>query len=178
MHESLLHYIWQFQYFDRGDLVTTAGEQVSVFHPGYRNTHAGPDFSNARIKIGTIEWVGSVEIHIQSSGWNAHKHSTDDAYENVVLHVVWKNDADIIRKDKSNLPTLELKNKIDESLLLRYNKLFLNPEPIPCAGSISNVRELTRLSMLDKSLMQRLDKKTTEILEVLARTNNDWEETC
>jgi hypothetical protein len=178
MQESLLHYIWQFQYFDRGDLVTTTGEPVSIFHPGYRNTHAGPDFSNARIRIGTIEWVGSVEIHVQSSGWNAHKHSTDDAYENVVLHVVWKNDAEIIRKDKSSLPTLELKNKVDESLLLRYNKLFLNPEPVPCAGSITNVRELTRLSMLDKSLMQRLDKKTAEILEVLTKTNNDWEETC
>jgi hypothetical protein len=178
MQESFLHYIWQFQYFDRKDLVTTEGEQVSVFHPGYRNVHAGPDFSNARIRIGAIEWIGSVEIHIQSSGWNAHKHSSDDAYENVVLHVVWKNDTGIVRKDNSSLPTIELKNKVDEDLLLKYNKLFNNPETIPCAASVGNVRELTRLSMMEKALMQRLEKKTSEILTRLRGNNNDWEETC
>jgi hypothetical protein len=174
----LLHYIWQFQYFDRGDLMTTAGEKVSVFHPGHKNSHAGPDFSNARIKIGSIEWIGSVEIHVQSSAWNAHKHSSDAAYENVVLHVVWKHDATITRKDNSVLPTVELKNKVDENLLIKYNRLLNNPETIPCASSIAGVRELTRLSMLENTMMQRLEKKTGEILAALQRTNNDWEETC
>src|SRR5687767_11772031 len=119
MQESLLHYIWQFQYFDRGDLRTTSGEKISIFNPGQRNTNAGPDFFQARIKIDTIEWIGSVEIHIESSGWNAHKHFSDEAYENVVLHVVWKNDIQIVRKDNSLLPTLELRGKVDENLLVK-----------------------------------------------------------
>lgn len=178
MQESLLHYIWQFQYFDRGDLQTTSAEQLIVFHPGFRNTNAGPDFLNARIKIGNIEWIGSVEIHIQSSGWKHHKHHNDPAYENVVLHVVWQEDFSVVRKDNTLIPTLELQHKVEQSLLLRYNDLLLNPETIPCAASINKVKEITRLSMLEKSLMNRLENKAEIILKTLSQNNNDWEETC
>jgi len=178
MQESLLHYIWQFQYFDHTNLQTTAGDSILVFHPGFRNTHAGPDFSNARIKIGDLEWIGNVEIHIHSSGWNDHKHSTDPAYENVVLHVVWREDAPVRRNDNSVIPTLELQGKVHDSLLIQYNKLLLNPEPIPCSASLPQVRPVTTLAMIDKALMSRLESKAEVILEAFRRNNNDWEETC
>jgi hypothetical protein len=178
MQESLLHYIWQFQYLDRSDLQTASGEKIIVFHPGFRNTHAGPDFSNARIMIGDLEWIGSVEIHIYASGWNDHKHDTDPAYENVVLHVVWKNDAAIIRKDQSQLPTFELQGRVEEKLLLSYNDLLLNPETIPCSASINKVHELTRLSMLEKALMTRLENKAGTITKIQHSNKSDWEQTC
>jgi hypothetical protein len=177
MEEAFLHYIWQFQYFDHEALQTASGEKITIFNPGTRNVDAGPDFFNARIKIGTIEWVGNVEIHIQSSGWNAHKHNTDPAYENVILHVVWKNDAIIKRQDSSTVATLELQNKVKENLVLQYKTLLYNPATIPCSSSVTNVQELTRLSMLDKALMYRLENKSTIILKTLQRNNNDWEET-
>jgi hypothetical protein len=178
MQESLLHYIWQFQYFGRENLQTTAGENIIVFHPGFRNTHAGPDFSNARVRIGDLEWIGSVEIHINSSGWKHHKHDLDPAYENVVLHVVWKDDLSVTRKDSSLLPTLELQGRVEETLLLRYNKIFLNPETIPCAASIAQVNALTTLSMLEKTLTSRLETKSQNIGKTLELNNSDWEETC
>ena len=62
MNESFLHYIWQFQYFDKKELRTSAGEDITILNPGYKNTHAGPDFFNAQLKLDAIEWVGSVEI--------------------------------------------------------------------------------------------------------------------
>ena len=108
MNEYFLHYIWQYQYFDKCDLMTTSGEPVSIFVPGIRNNHSGPDFFNAKIRIGKMDWVGNVEIHIDSSGWTAHHHDVDSAYENVILHVVWKEDKKIARKDHSELPTIEL----------------------------------------------------------------------
>jgi hypothetical protein len=178
MQESLLHYIWQFQYFDRNNLRTTSGDEILVFNPGHRNTHAGPDFSNARVRVGDIEWIGNVEIHIHSSGWTEHKHHLDAAYDNVILHVVWSDDKPVVHNDKSVLPTLELKGRVADELLLRYNKLLLNPEPIPCSASISNVHEITRLSMFEKALMSRLEAKAGNILQILSINNNDWEETC
>jgi hypothetical protein len=178
MQESLLHYIWQFQYFDRAHLQTTDHENIVVFNPGYRNIHSGPDFSNARIRIGDIEWIGSVEIHIHSSGWRDHHHETDPAYENVILHVVWKEDAPVLRKDASVLPTLELKGKVAESLLVRYNKLILNPETIPCAASLAGISEITRVSMLEKAMLTRLESKAGVIREMLHANQSDWEETC
>lgn len=178
MSESFLHYLWQFQYFNKKELKTTGGEIVQIFNPGMRNGHAGPDFFNARIKIGDMEWVGSIEVHINASGWIEHRHHNDPAYENVVLHVVWKSDKPIMRSDNTLLPTLELKSRIDEQLLLRYKKLVNSPEAIPCAHSFVNMNRLTIISMLDRALSYRLEVKSHSVMDMYRRNGNDWEETC
>ncbi|MBX2946303.1 MAG: DUF2851 family protein [Cyclobacteriaceae bacterium] len=178
MTESFLHYIWQFQYFTKKDLCTTAGETIQIVHPGVRNTHAGPDFSEAKVKIGDLEWRGSVEIHIKASGWIDHSHGDDAAYEKVILHVVWENDKPISRSDNSSMPTLELKNRVDSSLWSRYKKLFTSAERIPCASSWRKVDDLVKLSMLDKALTQRLEVKAGVVIEMLKRNQGDWEETA
>lgn len=178
MTESFLHYCWQFQYFNRAGLATTEGNTVSIFDPGQHNMHAGPDFFQARIKIGDLEWVGSVEIHILSSGWADHKHSKDKMYENVILHVVWKDDKPVKRTDDSLLPTLELKDRIPEDLLLHYKQLIYNPAPIPCSAVFDRVDYVQKLSMLDKVLIERLEFKGELILKMLQRNNNDWAETA
>jgi hypothetical protein len=176
--ESFLHYVWQFQYFDRHSLSTTSGESISVFNPGQRNPHAGPDFFNARIKIDDIEWIGSVEIHIYASGWIEHKHNTDAAYDNVVLHVVWSDDKPVSRSDGTTLPTLELKNRVNEHLLLHYRRLVYSPEAIPCSSKLFEVKPVVVSSMLDKVLVDRLEIKANSVLRMLERNGNDWEETC
>jgi hypothetical protein len=175
--EAFLHYIWQFQYFDKKDLVTTEGESIAIIKTGFYNTHAGPDFSQAKIKIGSLEWIGNVEIHINASEWQQHKHHHDKAYDNVVLHVVWKDDKAIKRSDGSQVPTLELKNRIEDSLLLNYKNLVNQPASIPCAHALSEVKSLIRISTLDKALAQRLENKAQIILKALHENNNDWEET-
>jgi hypothetical protein len=177
MTEAFLHHIWEFQYFDKSDLKTTAGELVTIFHPGYRNTHSGPDFFNGKIKIDEMEWIGNVEIHIDSSGWIEHHHETDAAYDNVILHVVWSENKKIIRNDGTELPTIELKNRVSEQLLIQYRKLVNNPEKIPCAIHFPNVSMLTKYSMRDKALMRRLETKAKSIHEKLERNGNDWEQT-
>lgn len=177
MTEAFLHYIWQYQYFDKKDLVTTDGESIAILKTGFYNTHAGPDFSQAKIKIGTLEWIGHVEIHIHASEWQQHKHHHDKAYDNVVLHVVWKNDKEITRSDGSKVPTLELKNRIEDALLLNYKHLVNQPTAIPCAHAIHTVDNLIRISTLDKVLTQRLEHKAQIILKELQENNNDWEET-
>ncbi|HZI24270.1 MAG TPA: DUF2851 family protein, partial [Chryseolinea sp.] len=178
MSEAFLHYLWQFQYFDKHELKTTAGESIQIYNPGFRNSDAGPDFSNARIKIADVEWIGSAEIHIQASGWMEHKHDRDPAYENVVLHVVWKNDKAIRRRDGSLLPTLELMNRVDDKFFVDYQRLVNSPEPIPCAPFVSSVKEITKLSMMEKVLMSRLEFKSTAIANVLRKNHQDWVETC
>src|SRR6478735_8387651 len=139
MSEAFIHYLWQFQYFGKTDLLTTAGEIIHIFETGNRNDHAGPDFQNARIKIGEMMWVGSVEIHIHASGWIEHRHDADEAYDNVILHVVWKDDKPVRRNDDSLLPTIELKDRVAEDLLLKYKKLLQSTDEIPCAASLPQI---------------------------------------
>lgn len=179
MQESFLHYIWRYQYFDKKDLVTTDGQSIDVLYPGHYNTDAGPDFKEAKVKIAGIEWLGSVEIHIKSSDWNAHKHQDDPAYNNTILHVVWESEVNVQRADASTLPTLELKNRVDSTLINKYNHLINHPATyVSCENQWSDVAEITKLSMLDKMAMERLYDKSAVVLDLLESNNGNWEETA
>lgn len=87
--EKLLQKIWLRGDFDRRRAVTVDGRRVKILHPGRWNLLGGPDFRDARIRIGdTPEITGDVELHLHAGDWAAHKHAADPAYDRVVLHVV------------------------------------------------------------------------------------------
>ena len=176
MEEAFLHFIWKFQQFKSRDLKTDSGQKITVLNPGYKNTDAGPDFSNAKVKIGEITWNGNVEIHINAQDWNRHNHQNDKAYDNVILHVVWKMDASILRKDKTTIPAFELKNVVDEQLVFNYNRLFEPGDDILCNRFLDKIKPVTIFSMMDKALAQRLEIKSETIFREIALTGNDWEE--
>src|SRR5690242_827513 len=96
--ETFLHFVWKLQYFHKQNFLTSQNEKIQILHPGILNTDSGPDYTNARLKIGDIEWYGNVEIHVNASDWNLHHHQNDEAYDNVILHVVWNNDAPVKNK--------------------------------------------------------------------------------
>ena len=98
-NEDFLQYVWKFRLFDRTGLQTTAGEDVDIVAPGLQNVDSGPDFEHAKIRIGDTLWAGNAEVHLSSSEWKKHGHTTDDAYDNVILHVVYRDDEPVFRKD-------------------------------------------------------------------------------
>jgi len=177
MNEAFLHFIWKFQKFT-SELETTSGEQVSIYYQGTHNHDAGPDFSEARLKIGDLEWNGQVEIHLKSSDWHHHNHTDDPAYNTVVLHVVWADDRVILREDESTIPTVELKNCVDLELVSNYTKYLAQPSDILCHAHLSSVNDLTWISNLDRMLAHRLENKSKRILDFAKATNYDWEETA
>ncbi|MCE2997927.1 MAG: DUF2851 family protein [Flammeovirgaceae bacterium] len=177
MNESFLHYVWQFQYFDKNNLRTAEGEELTIFKTGSYNTDAGPDFLQAKIKIAQLEWAGSIEIHIKSSDWLAHQHTGNGAYENVILHVVWENNQSILRKDGTAIPTLELKHRVSKELWSKYAKLVNSSMNIACQSSFSDVASITKLSMLEQAMMRRFVSKSSEVKNLLNENQGDWEET-
>lgn len=178
MTESFIHYLWQFQQFDKTLLQTTNREPIRVLKTGILNTDAGPDFSQARLLIGEIEWVGNIEIHIKASDWNNHNHQTDAGYNNVILHVVWEYDKSIVREDGSEVPTLALKPITDPALLEKYQLLISNKNVIPCAAQFKEVSDLSKIAILDKVLARRLIQKSKIVDELLEENQGDWEETA
>ena len=177
IQESFLHFIWKYQYFDKENLVYQQNERINILHPGFHNFNAGPDFLNARIFIGDIQWNGHVEIHIKSSDWHLHQHDHDKNYDNVILHVVWINDKLIYRSDGTIIPTIELKDVTDISLINNYQQLINYPDAIPCSSQIDQAEKITLLSMFDRTLMKRMEKKSRWINELLQYNQNDWEST-
>ena len=79
--ESLVRYVWKHRLFPLGELKTTDGLPIEVMQPGMENRNDGPDFFNAKVKIGNTLWVGNVEIHRRSSDWRQHGHHTNVRYD-------------------------------------------------------------------------------------------------
>ena len=79
-----------------------------VIDPGQHNSDSGPDFFNSRIRIGSTEWAGNIEIHLRSSAWDSHGHNNDHAYDNVILHVVAEHDREVYTAEGRRLDTLIL----------------------------------------------------------------------
>ncbi|MGV3539269.1 MAG: DUF2851 family protein, partial [Rufibacter sp.] len=178
MKEDFLHYVWQYQYFKKEGLLTSAGEAVTVLHPGYYNkSDAGPDFSAARIKIGETEWIGSVELHLNASDWRRHQHQLDAKYNQVVLHVVWENDEPVQRQEGSAIPTVELKGRVALPLQSQYQELLWSEATIPCAAQVPAIDPIFKSSMLDKTLLERLEQKANLVLARMEQTKQDWEST-
>lgn len=172
MQEVFLHFIWQYQYFDKKKLLTSQGVSLQILDIGFANSHAGPDFLNARILLDNQEIQGDVEIDFNSSNWYSHKHYNNPQYENVVLHLVWENNEDL------SIPTLVLKDRVDLKLLEKYQKLLADKQKIACQNSWDTVSPLKKLNMLERALVSRLEKKAGFVKELLDQNQKDWEETA
>lgn len=177
MTEAFLHYIWQHQYFDKAGLATFQGEPVTIYKPGFYNTNAGPDFEQAKLKMGELQWVGSVEIHLKSSDYLAHRHQHNAAYDNVVLHVVWHHDTVIKHADGTVMPTIELSGRVEAKLKKDYKQLVNSAFKIPCAKSLPGVSDLVKTSAVEQAAIRRVNAKAHWILELHQANKGDWDAT-
>jgi hypothetical protein len=90
--EAQMQAFWRFKSISLNGLMTTCGQALLIIEPGQYNAHQGPDFTNARIKVGDVAWAGNIELHLRTSDWVRHAHQLDQNYKNIILHVVWVND--------------------------------------------------------------------------------------
>jgi len=176
MNEDFLHYVWLYKMFSKIDFKTTGNEHLSIIKSGLHNKNAGPDFLNAQLKIDGQTWIGNVEIHLKASDWYLHNHEKDLNYDAVILHVVWENDVAIFMKNNKPIPTLVLKNFIDETVLNKYKNLFLAPTTwLPCKNAISTVDKFIFNNWKERLFFDRLERKSEEINTLLQQENNNFE---
>ncbi len=180
MKEDFLHYLWKFQKITTSKLLTTDCNSLQIVKVGEHNTsQSGPDFFNAQLIIDNQRWAGTIEIHLKSSDWYTHQHQNDSKYDNVILHVVWKHDIEIYRKDNSPIPTIELQNIVSPKTLQHYNNLFQKRlKWINCEGQLSKVSNFTWNNWLERLYLERLDKKSHQTTNLYLESNNNWEATC
>lgn len=171
MKENFIYYLWENRLLNL-DLKTTDGEEVVVLSVGTRNYDSGADYSNARIKIGGTLWAGQVEMHIRSSDWYRHNHQQDANYNNVVLHVVYECD-----NKSPPIPTLEVKDKFDVSLLQRYECFVNSRNWMPCENLIADMDCFVIGSWLDRMLVEHLEQECKDLDFRLKVNCNDWEQT-
>lgn len=179
MTEAFLQYVWQHGLMGR-KLSTVDGRPVDVIRSGELNRDSGPDFFNARIAVDGIEWVGNVEVHLRTSDWDAHRHGCDAAYNNIILHVVYEHDTEIVMQNGKRPLTVELKSQLDPSLFERYDTLMqrVADETVACADSLAAVPVFVTEAWMDRLLVERIEQKASLVHRLLDESRGGWEQTC
>jgi hypothetical protein len=177
MKEDFLHHVWLYKKLDFSNLKTCQGESIQIKHVGNYLQQSGPDFFNAQVCIENQKWAGNIEIHVKSSDWYVHNHERDKNYENVILHVVWENDAAIFRKDNSEIPVLELQKYVSPDLVRQYENLKAKKSWIYCENQLKTISQFVFQNWQERLFFERLERKHQPIEKLLLENQNDWEAT-
>ncbi len=172
LNEKLLHCIWRYRHFDAAGLATFDGKPLEIVQSGVHNEDQGPDFKDARIRIGDTLWIGHVELHVRTSDWSRHGHDADSNYANVILHVVWEHDASTC----SELPVLELRDRVPLQRLRRMAHWMQGLNSVPCEQEMVSQGVYPSESFLERLVIERLARKSERILSNLASAKGHWEE--
>lgn len=171
-----MHYIWEHRLWPAGTLRTVDGLPVAVIDPGRHNGDSGPDFFNAKVRIGDRLWAGNVEIHVRASDWFRHHHDADPAYDSVVLHVVDRDDSVVRRRNGEIIPQMRM--PCNPGFSRQYENLTCRADiDLPCAGEIPAMSPLSLTDWLTALAHERLYDKTDRIERLLERFAGDWEQT-
>ena len=175
MKEDFLHYLWKFKKFELSNLTTSNAEALTIVNSGQYLQLSGPDFFNAQIILGNQKWAGNVEIHIKSSDWYVHHHEKDEAYDSIILHVVWEHDTPIFRKNNTEIPVLELKKYVSKEVLHKYKSLLTPKSWIYCEKQLYTIDDFVWNNWKERLFFERLERKAIAIQKLLEDTQQDWE---
>jgi len=176
MTEEFLSYVWKNRLVME-PLETYNGEPVRIYDPGQCNRDSGPDFFNARVRIGSTLWAGNVEIHVVSSDWYRHGHQNDDRYNNIILHLVYEHDREVYTLPGEPVPVLEVKGRVDEKMLSRYQEFQRSRWWIPCANLIGSVNADILQDWLSQLVSERISEKSERVHKLFVMNNYHWLQT-
>lgn len=167
IHERFIRHIWSRQYLQHSNLKTTEGKPIRVIDVGELNFDGGPDFGNAKVKIGPTTYCGDVEIHRNAAEWLQHLHQDDPRYNKVILHVVLEGNAEespTFAHSGRKIPTLVLEPFLSESIRTIWQKTILDErarksETIKCYRLNNDVSEELIRKWLRKLSVERLELK-------------------
>jgi len=162
--ERLLQAIWQHQRLQRAQLRTLDGQVVRVLHPGFGNVEGGPDFRAAVIQFGDAPPAsGDVEVDLRPSGWRAHGHDKNPAFNQVILHVVWEGER------SAGPPTLALQRVLDAPLAdlsrqLDHTSVRTLPENLlgQCSAALRDLPDVALTELLRQAAHVRLGNKAAQ----------------
>lgn len=162
MNEKYLHLIWKSKRLPFHQLKTTCGKSIDIIDVGTYNLASGPDFFNGKIEINQIIYSGNIELHVKSSDWYLHNHHNDKAYNNVILHVVYEYDKEVLIHGVEIL-TIELKKHIDWK---HFNSIVSNnyfQNSIPCINSFELAGSIQVWSQFQSALVSRINRKVHDL---------------
>lgn len=175
MKEDVIQQFWKSKLALGKALKTTQNNAIVIRNFGELNHGQGPDFSAAEIEIDGVLHHGSVEIHVDSKEWFEHHHETDEKYQSVVLHVVWKNSMDVFDLSGRFLPVLELNQFFNEKDLQKSQQILSLNGEFPCQLFHTSVLISEKYQQLVFAQSKRWDRKIQDVLLLHHEFRGDWQ---
>lgn len=169
--EQLLHYVWKHRLF-QSELKTTDGIPLEILDVGLHNTDEGPDFFNAKVKVGDRTWIGNIEIHKSSDDWYKHKHDKNSVYNSVILHVVEFATAEV--NNEAGLPIPQCEIKYSRHIKDNIDFLLNSDVSLPCCNYLKEFPSIHLQGWLNALLLERQERKAGDIQRLLDRFNSSW----
>ncbi|MHB9039727.1 MAG: DUF2851 family protein [Melioribacteraceae bacterium] len=175
IHESTLYEIWKRQSY-KHPLKTNSGEEITILDVGVHNQETGgPDFKNARIRIGNFTYIGDIEIDSNYSDWKTHGHNIDSKYTKVILHASLFNTSNysyVYTREGRKVPSICLSDFVENENLEKIKKEVdendeYSDSSIKCAANVAQVSP----DIIEKYLQQlgavRFEKKCKKVFNRL-----------
>lgn len=172
--EKLLHYVWKHKILPLKSLLTTDGRVIEILDPGTYNTNQGPDFFNAKVKIGETLWAGNIELHLKASDWFRHGHDSDPSYNNTILHIAQVVDCEVTTEDGNHPPQLQL--DIPAHLYQNYQELCQTDDYPRCHKIIPSIPQMKAHMWMDALLAERMKERAQKVQDRVNLLNGDWEQ--
>lgn len=174
LNEALLYELWKSGELDKL-LTTVDGEPVTIMERGHLDTsYAGPDFKDAKVKIGKFLYTGDIEIDYNHKDWINHGHNLDSKYNSVVLHVCMinkKRSRYVYNREGRRINTVCLSDflKADQiSHLVEKTEREPNENKrLKCTDLIGMVSEAEKIEYLSALGINRFQKKCSRMYERL-----------
>jgi len=172
--ERYLRQIWKHRHFNTANLHTTDNRSIEIISVGTLNEDGGPDFRNAKIKIGDTTYTGDIELHQSLDEWEEHAHQLDAKYNSVILHVVFQGNPKSVSltKSKRAIPVLILEPYLSDAHRLSWQQMMLNERAerlstIKCYGANKNVEASVIKKWIEKLAVERMELKVRRFEERL-----------
>lgn len=173
--EEVIYRIWHEKDYSNG-FTTADGLEIEIIDPGQRNADlAGPDFHNAKVRIGTMTFSGDVEIDNFHSDWRSHGHHLNKNYNKLVLHIVLSEESHhdyVITQSGRKVHSIILGKYLNESIskkLVEHFKAVKDEDKIrmPCIGLCSHLESEFITGYIKEFGLIRHRKKCERILHRL-----------
>ena len=170
LHERFLHFIWRKRYLALQELKSLDDQPIEIIDIGTSNRDSGPDFRNAKIRIGRTTYQGDVEIHHDLVDWQKHLHSDNPRYNRVILHVVlrWSPRRALLQPPRTQsgreVPTLVLEPFLNEPLRFIWQRAILDERrerisTIRCHGLNKDVPPKVIKEWIERLAIERIELK-------------------
>ncbi len=151
---------------------TTDGQRATVVQFGVWNRESGPDFIDAAVRFedGTV-MHGAIEIDMDERDWERHGHSTNPAYEKVILHVVLaRGNARFFTRTAFGR---NVKQIVVSSCLPGGGKVPPLAKPGRCVAPLANLPPASVKSLLETAALHRMRSKGARLARLASAHGPD-----